>query len=165
MPTFLQSLGWSSATYSSWSYRWKTPLGSENRCPLNTLHWSLAAFKQTCGADQDRHIPPCQGPTSQRDRHFLYAPLQPLSSLGFLQTLMLSQETFPASCHLSGYVCWMFRSHFSLYTLLEPPEAPFDKLQVGPKNTTVFQISNWLLAKFTSGFIFYGVFTVIIIFF
>lgn len=102
MPTFLQSLGWSTATYSSWSHHWKTPRGSENRCPLNILQWSLSAFKQTCGADQDWQIPPRQGPTSQRDRRFLYVPLQPLSSLGFLQALMLSQRTVPASCHVSG---------------------------------------------------------------
>lgn len=147
MPTFLQSLGWSSATYSLWSHHWKTPLGSENRHPLNTLQWSLAAFKQTCGDDQDWEIPPCQGLTSQ-------SPLQPLSSLGLLQTLMLSQETVPASCHLSGCICWMLRGHFHLYTLLEPSEAQFDKHRVGSKNATLFQISNWLLAKFTSGSIF-----------
>lgn len=75
MPTFLQSPGWSSATFSSWSHHWKTPLCSENRHPLSTLQWSLAAFKQTYGADQYRQwVPLCQGPTSQRDRHFLYVP-------------------------------------------------------------------------------------------
>lgn len=45
-----------------------------NQKSFNTLQWSLAAFKQTWGADQYWQIPPCQAPTSQRDRHFLYAP-------------------------------------------------------------------------------------------
>jgi len=59
----------------------------------------------------------------------------------------------------------MFQSQFSLYTPLEPPEAQFDKLQVGLERLSVFQISNWLLAKFTSGFIFCSIFTASIIFF
>lgn len=154
MPTFLQSLGWSSATYSLWSHHWKTPLGSENRHPLNTLQWSLATG----------YFQICQGPTSQRET-FSSCPLQPLSSLGLLQTSLLSQETVPASCHLSGCICWMLHGHFHLYTLLEPSEAQFDKLRVGPENATLFHISNWLLAKFTSGSIFYGIFTASIIFF
>ena len=59
----------------------------------------------------------------------------------------------------------MFQSQFCLYALLEPPEAQFDKLQVGLKHLSGFQISNWLLAKFTLGFIFYSIFTVSTIFF
>lgn len=100
MPTFLQSLGWSSAAYASWSCHWKTPHGSENRClsfkrsavVTGCFQMKLVVLTKTASFLYSR------GPTLQRDGCFLYVPLQPPCSAGFLQPLMLSQQRVSASC-------------------------------------------------------------------
>lgn len=164
MPTFLQSLGWSSAAYASWSCHWKTPHGSENRC----LSFQRSAV--VTGCFQMKLVvlrllaffivgdPLCKEMAvfsmSHCSHRALQASCRPWCSLSRGSQLV---------AHPSGCICWMFQSRFRLYALLEPPEAQFDKIQVGLNHLSVFQISNWLLAKFTSGSIFYSIFTVSII--
>lgn len=133
---------------------------------LNILQWSLAAFKWNLWcclrvtAFSVVGDPLCKEMAvffvSYCSHRVLWASCRPWSSLSRGSQLV---------AYLSGCICWMFQSLFSLYALLELPEAQFDKLQVGLKHLSVFQSSNWLLAKFTSGSIFYSIFTVSIIFF
>lgn len=155
MPTFLQSLSWRSGVYSSWSYHWKTPHGSENRC----LSFKRSAVVTACFQKKlvvlsllvfsvvrdPLHKERAVFFMSHCRHNALWVSCRPWRSLS------RGSQLVP---YLPGCICWMFQSPFCLYALLEPPEAQFDKLQVGLKHLSVFQISNWLLAKFTSGSIF-----------
>lgn len=167
MPTFLQSLGWCSAAYSSWSYHWKTPHGSENWCA--SLKWSPVAT----GCCQKKLLvlrllpfsiaenPPC------KDMAVFLSQLQPSCSVGFLQTLMLSQQRVSVSCTslwLHPASAGVSESVQSLHTF-GTTRSSIWRVQVGLNRLSGFQISNWLLAKFTSASNFYSIFTVSIIFF
>lgn len=166
MPTFLQSLGWSSATYSSWSHHWETPLGSENRCPLNTLQWSLAAFKQRCGADQDWQTPLCQGPTSQRDRHFpcipsshwaLWASCRPWCYPRRWSQLVAISLAASAECFIVPSISTLFWNHqklnFISFELAWKMQLFFKSLIGFWQNLpqALFFMASLLLALFSSG--------------